>query len=96
MNKRAARLQFRLSTLLAIVLLAGLAMGFVQAWQQGTATGPSESARIAWKMVAMRAAKPTYHGSNTQDPFLLLGLVTAAFTASLLRRRLRGRRIPTP
>ncbi len=87
---RLSRPQFRLSTLLAVVLLAGLAMGGVQAWRQWDATRPRGSDRIASQVLAMRAARPTPGGSNTQDAIPLAGLVTAALSASSLWRRHRG------
>ncbi len=93
---RRSRPQFRLSTLLAAIPLAGLVMGSVRAWRKWDATMPKASDRIASRVLAMRAARPTPGGSNTQDAIPMAGLVIVALSASSLWRGLRGRIISTP
>ncbi len=88
---RLSRPQFQLSTLLAVVLLAGLAMGYVRAWRQREATMPSGGFRIASEVVATRAARSTSGGSDIRDAAPLAAFVTAALSVPSLWRRLRGR-----
>src|SRR3954447_8974853 len=87
---RLPRLQYRLSTLLGVVMLVALGLGFVQTWLRSSAAKPRGSHPIASKVLAMRSAKPTPVNPTTGDPILLAGFVAVAFVVSSLRGRRRG------
>ncbi|MEJ7638998.1 MAG: hypothetical protein WKF75_13765 [Singulisphaera sp.] len=92
----ALRPQFRLSTLLAVVLLAGSAMGGVRAWRQWDETRTGGGDLFVSHVLVIRGAGPAPASSYSRDAIPLAGSVSAALCACALWRRLRGRRTPTP
>ena len=93
---RRSRPQFRLSTLLAVVLLAGSAMGGVRAWRQWDETRARGGDLFVSHVLVIRGATPVGAGSDSRGAIPLAASVTAALSACVLWRRPRGRRTPTP
>ena len=93
--KPCFRLRYRLSTLVVVILIAGLALGLARSWVRWTVERPSESYRIASEILALRDARKDSNRASSGDPTLLGGFVAVVFLGSALRRNNRRPIAPT-
>jgi hypothetical protein len=93
--KPCFRLRYRLSTLVIVVLMAGLALGLARSWERWTVERPSESVRIVSDILAMRDARKNFNRTSGGDPTLMGGFVAVVFLGSALRRNFRRPIAPT-
>ncbi|SIO00544.1 hypothetical protein SAMN05444166_2002 [Singulisphaera sp. GP187] len=85
--------QFRIRSLMAMVVVAALAMASLQTWQKAQGVPKTPGIRIASTVLATRQAQRATTTSTTIDPITLAGMVLATMGFIRLSRRSLRQRI---